>query len=376
MVREAPSTGLAALWFTIHMFRMPLFFLIGGFFGRAVLERRGLTEFIKDRSRRIVVPLLVGVPTIMLLTGVAWVAGGWIAGADTRGLAAPPPSAHRSLLDSINLMHLWFLYYLLMFYAAALPLRTLLIPAAKDISHCLVAPGRDPRVVPIVDRCIGVLARSGAGPFLLALPAAAWYFHLAGWSPWGGLPAPFSLRPDMGAVLAYGSFFTFGWLLNRQQSFLLSLEQRWKVHGSVAIVAWVICRVLAGSTPHWGPILSGLPLAAYTVSYVTGAWSGSFTLIGIALRFLSEFNPMRRYLADASYWIYLMHIAVLLFFAQILHPLHWPDAAKYAVSIGGAMSVLLISYHGLVRFTFIGACLNGKRHRRAEVIPAQFPAVR
>ncbi len=366
MVQEAPSTALAAAWFTIHLFRMPLFFLIGGFFGRMVLERRGVRGFIKDRSRRILVPLVVGVPTIMLLTGLAYMAGGWIVGADARGLAAPPASARRNLLDSINLMHLWFLYYLLMFYVTVLGSRALISAVTKRTSRPSSAPDRRPRLSAVLDRCVSVLVRSGSGPLLLALPAAAWYFRLRGWSPWGGLPAPFSLQPDVGAVLAYGSFFTFGWLLNRQQSFLASLEQRWMVHGAVALAAWAICRVLAGATPHWGPILSGLPLAAYTVCYVGSAWSGSFALIGVALRFLPDLSPVRRYLAEASYWIYLLHIAVLLFFEQILHPLHWPAILKYAVSIAGAMSVLLLSYHGLVRFTFIGEWLNGKGHRRVR----------
>ncbi|HEV7632768.1 MAG TPA: acyltransferase family protein, partial [Steroidobacteraceae bacterium] len=38
---EAPSETLAAVWYIIHMFRMPVFFLIAGFFGRMLLERRG-----------------------------------------------------------------------------------------------------------------------------------------------------------------------------------------------------------------------------------------------------------------------------------------------------------------------------------------------
>jgi len=39
---ETPSDTLAAVWYVIHMFRMPVFFLIAGFFARMMLERRGL----------------------------------------------------------------------------------------------------------------------------------------------------------------------------------------------------------------------------------------------------------------------------------------------------------------------------------------------
>src|SRR5262245_31682611 len=53
MTPEAPQDVLAAVFYTIHMFRMPLFFLIAGFFARMMLERRGAAGFVKDRARRI-----------------------------------------------------------------------------------------------------------------------------------------------------------------------------------------------------------------------------------------------------------------------------------------------------------------------------------
>jgi hypothetical protein len=37
--------------------------------------------------------------------------------------------------------------------------------------------------------------------------------------------------------------------------------------------------------------------------------------------------------------------------------------------IGGSMSILLVSYHYLVRFTWIGAILNGRRHPRPTKSP-------
>jgi hypothetical protein len=47
--------------------------------------------------------------------------------------------------------------------------------------------------------------------------------------------------------------------------------------------------------------------------------------------------------------------------AQFLHPLAWYWSVKYLVSIAGAVFILLMSYHYLVRSTFIGATLNGRR---------------
>ena len=165
---EPPSTVLAGIWYTIHMFRMPVFFLIAGFFGRMMLERRGIADFVKDRSRRILVPLVIGVPVITLITGVAYLLGALAGGADLhtlQGLRPPPSPVHRSALASIDLIHLWFLYYLILFYAGALILRS-----AFDSLF-----GRSPRVAATIDRALGFLTTNGCGPLILAAPVAAYY---------------------------------------------------------------------------------------------------------------------------------------------------------------------------------------------------------
>ena len=353
MTREAPSDVMATVFYTIHMFRMPLFFLIAGFFGRMMLERRGANGFIKDRARRILIPLVIGLPVVMLITGLAYMLGAFASGADLHSVQQikPPPSpaGHHSVLASINLIHLWFLYYLAIFYAVALVARSVF---------------RSGRLQAVLDSAIRFFVRGAWGPVLLALPLVAYYVPLKGWSSWGGLPAPFSLVPDMGALIGYGLFFTFGWLLHRQQQSLAFLQKLWPLYCALAIAAWWICRTIGGSTPHWGPYLKNFELLAYTLSYMAGAWFWSFGLIGAAMRFLSGFSPVRRYIADSSYWLYLMHIATLLFFDQVLHPLPWHWSVKYLLSIAGSLLVLLLSYHYLVRFTFIGATLNGRRHPR------------
>jgi fucose 4-O-acetylase-like acetyltransferase len=362
---ETPSDTLAGVWYTIHMFRMPLFFLIAGFFGRMMIERRGTAGFLKDRARRIVVPLVVGLPIVMLATRLAMTLGALAAGDDLSSFQ-PPDAAQRGWLDRIHLIHLWFLYYLVLLYVAALVVR----------SACMVALGRNGRVHAAVDAAVRFSMRSVWSPVVLALPVAVYYAQLDNWSSWAGLPAPFSVMPDVGALIAYGSFFGFGWLLHRQLPLLTSLGKRWPLHCALAVATWTACRVIGGSTPHWGPYLEGGALLAYTMSYMVSAWCWSFALIGLSLRLLSRESPVRRYLADSSYWLYLMHIPALFFFAQVLHPLglHW--SVKYSLSISGTVAVLLASYHYLVRFTFIGATLNGRRVLRGRTAPPQAVTMR
>ena len=46
--------------------------------------------------------------------------------------------------------------------------------------------------------------------------------------------------------------------------------------------------------------------------YALAIWTSTFAVIGLALRFMSGFSPVRRYLADASYWLYLIHMPIVL----------------------------------------------------------------
>jgi hypothetical protein len=94
-----------------------------------------------------------------------------------------------------------------------------------------------------------------------------------------------------------------------------------------------------------------------------------FAAVGAAVRYLSNGHPVTRYLADASYWVYIMHMMTILFFITLLRPYHWYWAIKFLIIIGGSMPILLLSYHYLVRFTWIGAILNGRRHPRPQRPP-------
>ncbi|NDC64363.1 MAG: hypothetical protein EBZ59_10365 [Planctomycetia bacterium] len=51
-----PSGPLGLVFLAIHGFRMPLFFLLSGYFTMLVYRRRGLGSLLRQRFARIVVP--------------------------------------------------------------------------------------------------------------------------------------------------------------------------------------------------------------------------------------------------------------------------------------------------------------------------------
>jgi len=74
IVSDHPTSSLLAVSVTaIHGFRMPLFFLLSGFFTAMLWKKRGLTSLLKHRTQRIAIPLAIACVTIVPM--MSWVSG-------------------------------------------------------------------------------------------------------------------------------------------------------------------------------------------------------------------------------------------------------------------------------------------------------------
>src|SRR6185312_9467981 len=177
---DTPSTTAGVLYYVIHLFRMSAFFLMAGFFARMVVERRGVKAFAKDRAKRIAIPLFLFGPVVLaVLIPLGFVLGALAHGVDyLQTVGAQMQSGQESAaqsggaIDNI-LAHLWFLYYLLIFYALALGLRA--------VVHTV-----DPRaaIAGLCDRIVAFLMSGVWGPVLIALPIAAYVWQLDSWTEW------------------------------------------------------------------------------------------------------------------------------------------------------------------------------------------------
>lgn len=348
IVKDATeSVELGGLFFVLHIFRMAVFFLLAGFFGRLMLQRLGVGGFLKNRFGRIALPLASFWPIVFpaivacLLWGMVQASGG-----------QPLPSGPQPnpfTVAAFPLTHLWFLYILLIFYAAALVLRAVTGWAG-----------------PLLDKAVAGLVGMWA-PILLALPVAAVLSMDPQWTPWFGIKTPDTgLIPNMQALSVFGMAFTLGWLVNRQTALLDVWKRRWPFHLLLAIIATVACLALVGVEPSIKPLSEPGLTWAYALSYGLATWSWTFGLIGAGLAVFSGHSPSRRYIADASYWIYIVHLPLVMALQVLLAPLDWPWPIKYALILAAAFTLMLASYQVLVRHSFIGALLNGKRPRKGE----------
>ena len=343
-----PSMALAVLFFAIHVFRMTTFFLIAGFFAHMSFHRRGALGFVKDRLQRIAVPLVVGWPIVFAAMAVVvfWAAS-FANGGPVPGAQGWPP-----LLPRFPLTHFWFLYVLLEIYGVVLVLR-----------GGVVRLDPNGRFRGLIDRLIALVMRSPLAPAILAVPIGIAFSLDPTWFGWLGVRTPDnSLVTNLQAWIGFGTAFGLGWLLHRQPDLLKVLERRWLLNLVCAIVLIAASFVLASMPP---PRPDAIKLAG-AICYALAIWTTSFAAIGLALRFLSGFSATRRYLADASYWLYLIHMPIVMALQLAVSQIDWPWPLKFAGILGVALPVMLASYHLLVRGTFIGLVLNGRRVQRRK----------
>ncbi|MCX7034093.1 MAG: acyltransferase family protein [Arenimonas sp.] len=309
----------------LHLVRMPLFFLVAGFFAAWVIEKRGGAAFARQRVRRIALPFLLAWPLVWmsLSAAVVWAVANvqhpsaflvmvreWMAMDD-------PPQA------PLGTSHLWFLYYLLLLAVLQWVARTL------DLAR----PVR------------WVLARHQAwlllGLPLLLVPALA--------SVSAPHPAPEGLLPQFWAIVFYGAFYALGAGLQQQPAWLERARAcaPWLAVGSAALYAlflWRLSIELPGATQ---------PSASCPVAALEACLSVWLTVLCLLAgqRWLTRHSATLQYLAQSAYWTYLLHLPVLFWlqFWLMDRAMAWP--LKFALASAGTLAICLLSYQGLVRHT-------------------------
>jgi surface polysaccharide O-acyltransferase-like enzyme len=344
------STALGLVFFVIHIFRMALFFMIAGFFARLLRERLGTGGLIRNRLRRIALPLMAAMAVVLPMTFAAVI---WAA-VQTGAKGGPPAAAAAPVIGPpVPWAHLWFLYLLLVLCALWLPLRALF--ARLDAGGA-----RRASLAGLVSRLIA----SRLAPVLLALPVALALVSAPWWLVWMGVPVPaVGLVPNLPATLAFGTAFVLGWVMHREQAILRNLAADWLVYLVAAVSASAAAIWLAGDRLHFG--MQPMPAAErlqFAVAYTIALWCWCFAAIGAAVRFLDEPSARWRYLSDGSYWMYLVHLPILWLLQawSFRWPLHW--SLKFPLVLAVTFALLLASYRWLVRGTFIGVFLNGRRN--------------
>jgi hypothetical protein len=361
VVDSSPSWGAAIVGYVLHVFRLSTFFMLSGFFAHMMFHRKGASTYIRERARRLLIPLVIGwlvfVPLIVLDFA-------WAIYRRTHGPGAEAAPTNNTAV--FNLTHLWFLYYLVWLNLVVLGVRWLIIRV-----------DRSGHLRRIADQGIRMLVSSPVGPVILAAPTAIALALLPHWWMWMGIPSPnTSLIPEISSLVAYGTAFSFGWLLQRQSHVMSMWAGRWPIYLGGAFLATFaalyVMRPLSISTVFFDAP-GGWMTLAYAIIYASAIWCWMFGLMGVALRYFASESPLWRYLADSSYWVYFAHLPLVLAVQVIVMQLSWHWTVKVLFIVLVSYAILLLAYHYLVRSTIIGLMLNGRRVARMPLRQALFP---
>jgi len=208
-----------------------------------------------------------------------------------------------------------------------------------------------------------------------------WLIPLTIWPQWFmarfGPDTSTVLLPPARILLYYAIFFFFGALYFDSKDTAARIGRGWFVVLPVALLVLFPCgywltysRWPAPFDIVYGRLFSETAIKAEwlrdllrSAILATYAWLMTFSLMGLFHWMLRRENPTVRYFSDASYWLYLTHLPTLFFIQFWLKPLPLPAFVKFVLACLVCTGFLLVLYQYLVRYTWIGWLLNGRKAR-------------
>lgn len=305
----------------VHDFRMPAFFAVAGLFAAMLIDHRGLRGFWQQRVRRLFWPLVASSVTVIPIT-----------------LASFDVSTPQKLMDA-GFVHMWFVYYLLIFSAVTILFYWLFHKTALgQRKHDLLK---------------AFARRWFANPIILLLAAALTYllpayFNLES----GSFEDTSSVVPNIYLLIFYGIFFSLGlFSYSIWQTIASKLRKFWWIYLALGLAAFLTYSNL---------IFSNTGQSWLKIFYTLSTWMLSAGFIAFFVRFANKPNRFFAYFSEASYWIYIVHLPIVLAALYWLAKWQIPFFWSFIISTVFTFGISTLSYHWLVKDTIIGKFLAGK----------------
>lgn len=313
-----PSAALTPLVDFLSRWQLEVLFFIAGAASWHALAKRSAATYLLERLRRLLIPFLVGLLTLVpLMVNIRWLGQ---PGAPSLGQIYARFIARGSDLTGMSggftPAHLWFLLYLFVFSLAGLPLFLLLRR-------------------PAVQRGLAWLAAAPPAPALLYLWVA---------------PLALARLADLAGLgdkdpLYYFLVVLAGYAIVGQPRLQEAIDRG--LWGSLALA---LAATLAPRAPQVARLLAqpGAELAA-PLLFKLSQWAWLLAILGAGHRWLSHAGGALPYLSEAAMPFYLLHLPVLTLVALFVTRMGAAALAEYAVVVVVSSLITLALYELVVR---------------------------
>jgi len=345
----------------VHLWHMPLLFLLAGWSLVASVRTRGGGAFVRERWQRLGIPLLFGCVVLCPVIKYLELRSGVSIGARGVGASAALQAAHGSLqlrplpvaapfdesflaflpsfytsLDRFTWSHLWFVVYLLAFTLLYWPLlRRVLARDARPLTH------------------------TGVWPWAPLAPLVLGEIWLR--PDWPGVQ---NLIGDWANFAKYSLYLWAGVAMARHPEVEAGAHAQWQAALGIglALVAGLLWMETHGGATALPPLAGRI--VRYGVPAAAG-WCFVVALLGAAASRVHRGGPLLEFLSESAMPIYILHQLGVVLAAFSLDPLPLPVGVRLMLVFGASLGGTVVFYATVVRSFAPLRAAFGLKPRRA-----------
>lgn len=337
-VKDQHSSILSLFGSIVHLWHMPLLFFISGAATWFSLKSRTNGHYLRERFYRLIVPtffaILVLIPPMVFIQFM------------------DKPSYPRNFLSfyprffgapaphgPLTWAHMWFVIYLFVFSAIALPiLRFLGNTKGKNLVNTLAQS-----------------CEKGWKIFLFAVPLCIIEVMLRG--RWPGFQ---NLIDDWANFFFYLLCFIYGYVISSDRRFTEASIRYWPMTLGIGITITTLFAL------NWAYFRFSIPSYSllYTFSMVLKAFNTWFWIVaflGLAHQYINVNSKALQYAGAAAYPFYILHLPVNTMIGYVVIQWNINIVSKFLIITVATVLVTIIIYDLLVKRTGVTRFLFGMR---------------
>ncbi|MBL4887721.1 MAG: acyltransferase family protein [Flavobacteriaceae bacterium] len=322
----------------VNQWRIPILFVVSGMGTRFALSQRSGKQYLKERSFRLLIPLLVGV--LIIVAPQVYIER-LTEGATYNSFIEFYPDFFKGLYPKGNFSwhHLWFLPYLFLMSLIATPL---FLNLRKNENK-------------ILNAIINYVKKQPFSLFLFAIPLFITEFFLS-----AHFPITHDLIGDWYALVFYFILFISGFILVSLGKSLWVALDKIKYHALfTGIIAFPLLLWM------WYNLWRGYYIESVFIPIVKviNVWSWILVLFAFSAKFLNNESRIIKYRNQAVYPFYVLHqtITIILGYWLMNHPMHY--MWKFTIMVMGTFGITWFIYEFFIRRIIILRPLFGLKTR-------------